>query len=603
MGGERFRLPLYLTVLGIGSDLLVGLLPPRAARIEDAPPYLPGLLAYLSEPRTRAQLVAYGAGVGLSEEQVGRLLAELAESGIVSSVEIDVASRYARHLLYYDLLGLDAAEAQRTLARSTVGLVGMGGIGSNTATLLAAAGVGTLVFSDGDLVEVSNLTRQTLYGGDCVGRPKVDVAAERLAAINPEVTLWPVRESIAGTDLFDRHFADCDFVVLSADWPPEVHEWTNDAAIRLGLTTSNAGYIEAFGVIGPLVSPGATACYECYRASGDLQTPGGAAPEQLNARHQAPSYGPLNALVAAVQVNEVIRHLTGLTTATAGCRLLVDSATYELHRERFERDPSCPRCGVLGTPANAGPPVEPTLADVYAEQRADASQNAIVLDELVAELVPGGPGRRVLDVGCGTGEQLLRLAAAGCVVTGTDVSADMLGHAAARLAERGLGDRVMLHEGALPPPGGGFDDILCLNVLDHVEEPAPMLAAMAALLVADGRLLLSLPHPIKDGGHWVKQHVGGRWRYPEFLLHDYFDEGLVVKSREGPDGEVVIGEIRTFHRTTASWVRLFGAAGLRIGGLWEPAPDPRHEQAQPVLYEKSSRIPYFQIFELLVDTK
>jgi sulfur-carrier protein adenylyltransferase/sulfurtransferase len=160
---------------------------------------------------------------------------------------------------------------------------------------------------------------------------------------------------------------------------------------------------------GPLVVPGTTACYECLRSTGDLQTPGGAAPPNLNAEHRAPSFGPVNALVSAIQSNEVIRHLLGLHTETESCRILIDSATYELHRERFVRDPGCPRCGGhAGTEPSHRP--EPSLAEVYAEQREQASQNAIVLDELVARLVPGGPGRYALDLQWEGGPAPLRAA-------------------------------------------------------------------------------------------------------------------------------------------------------------------------------------------------
>ena len=74
----------------------------------------------------------------------------------------------------------------------------------------------------------------------------------------------------------------------------------------------------------------------------------------------------------------------------------------------------------------------------------------------------------------------------------------------------------------------------------------------------------------------------------------------MTKSREDPCGEVVIESISTFHRTTATWVRLFLEAGLMLNGLWEPTPSPEYETTQPTLYEKSSRIPYFQLFALEV---
>ena len=52
----RFRVPPYLSVMAQGNDVLIGLLPPRAVRIEDSPGHLPGLLEFLPTPRTAEEV-------------------------------------------------------------------------------------------------------------------------------------------------------------------------------------------------------------------------------------------------------------------------------------------------------------------------------------------------------------------------------------------------------------------------------------------------------------------------------------------------------------------------------------------------------------------
>lgn len=108
--------------------------------------------------------------------------------------------RYDRQLhLFADLVeerqtgGFDSAlDMQRRLRDATVVVIGAGGTGTWVLTALAAAGVGTLRVCDHDRVETSHLTRQALYATADVGRPKLEVAAERLAALNPDVTVDPL---------------------------------------------------------------------------------------------------------------------------------------------------------------------------------------------------------------------------------------------------------------------------------------------------------------------------------------------------------------------------------------------------------------------------
>ncbi|MCM1078090.1 MAG: HesA/MoeB/ThiF family protein [Bacteroidales bacterium] len=94
-------------------------------------------------------------------------------------------SRYSRQLMLQEI----GEEGQRRLAQARVLIVGAGGLGSNIATCLAGAGVGTIGLADDDVVSLSNLHRQTLYAEGQEGRAKVDCARERLEAFNGSITV------------------------------------------------------------------------------------------------------------------------------------------------------------------------------------------------------------------------------------------------------------------------------------------------------------------------------------------------------------------------------------------------------------------------------
>lgn len=93
------------------------------------------------------------------------------------------SERYVRNV---DVVGM-GVEGQERLLRSSVLVVGAGGLGSAALPYLAAAGVGRIGVVDGDHVELKNMQRQILHTE--LGRNKAESAAERLRALNPEVTV------------------------------------------------------------------------------------------------------------------------------------------------------------------------------------------------------------------------------------------------------------------------------------------------------------------------------------------------------------------------------------------------------------------------------
>ncbi|WP_416042526.1 ThiF family adenylyltransferase [Bacillus subtilis] len=603
---DYYQLKVYSRIHKLQNNIAIGSMPPHALVIEDAPEYLSDVLRFFSSKKTIKEAEVYlSENTNLSLKEINLLLNDLMENEIIVKSNYDPNNRYSRHSLYYEMIDTNAGDAQKILAEKTVGLVGMGGIGSNVAMNLAAAGVGKLIFSDGDTIEISNLTRQYLYKEDQVGQSKVESAKKQLQLLNSEIELIPVCESISGEELFDNHFSECDFVVLSADSPFFIHEWINNAALKYGFSYSNAGYIETYGAIGPLVIPGETACYECYKDKGDLYQFSDNKAElsvNLNESFQAPSYGPLNAMVSSIQANEVIRFLLGLKTKTSGKRLLINSENYKIHEEKFEKKNNCLCSDIkckypsVVTVSNS----EKQLHEVYIEERESDSFNSILLDKTMSKLVKMNKGEtKILDIGCATGEQALHFANKGAKVTAVDISNDMLKVLDKKANNINAGSvKTVLGDIESIEINDKFNYILCNNILDYLPEINNTLRKLNALLENEGTLIITIPHPIKDGGGWRKEYYNGKWNYEEFILKDYFNEGSIEKSREDKDGETVIKSIKTYHRTTETYFNSFSDAGFKIVSLLEPQPISRVSETHPILFEKCSRIPYFQVFVL-----
>src|SRR5438876_451274 len=108
-------------------------------------------------------------------------------------LERDEYRRYGRHLTLAEI----GESGQRRLKASSALVVGAGGLGSPAALYLVAAGVGRLTLCDFDVVDASNLQRQILFGTSDVGRPKIEAAAERLAALNPHVEIDAVADRVS----------------------------------------------------------------------------------------------------------------------------------------------------------------------------------------------------------------------------------------------------------------------------------------------------------------------------------------------------------------------------------------------------------------------
>ena len=108
----------------------------------------------------------------------------------------DRLERFARHIVLPEIGGA----GQVALDRAHVVLIGVGGIGSPALQYLAAAGIGRLTLVDDDVVDVTNLQRQTIFAAGDVGRAKAEAAQEWVRRFDPALTCTTVAERITAAN-------------------------------------------------------------------------------------------------------------------------------------------------------------------------------------------------------------------------------------------------------------------------------------------------------------------------------------------------------------------------------------------------------------------
>src|SRR5882724_465631 len=140
----------------------------------------------------------------------------------------DQIRRYSRHLILPEV-GLDG---QKKICSTSVLCIGAGGLGSPVALYLAAAGVGKIGIVDFDVVDFSNLQRQIIHGTPDVGRSKLASAKDRLAALNPHVTVNTYEEALSSENAM-RLFEPYDIILDGTDNFPTRY-LVNDACVLLG---------------------------------------------------------------------------------------------------------------------------------------------------------------------------------------------------------------------------------------------------------------------------------------------------------------------------------------------------------------------------------
>src|SRR5215467_2241967 len=295
-------------------------------------------------------------------ESVKEVIGQLAEAGFLEDAAGSAPGltdreiqRYAPTRHFYAWIDTTPRsspyEIQERLKNSRVTVFGIGGTGSAVATGLVASGVGRVHVVDFDRVEESNLTRQLLFTERDIGRLKIDVAVERLRAINSLIEITGEDRQVNTPDEICALMADCDIFVLGADTPRlKVHWWANEAALR----TATPWYMVYYD--GPTVTiaslkPGSTGCWACLRRDQDLA-------EFVSAGRPLMDWPPTSVVCASANITgqlcalDVVYQLSGISSQVLGKVYRQNLARWDdQYFVPMPRYDDCPACGDGGDPA------------------------------------------------------------------------------------------------------------------------------------------------------------------------------------------------------------------------------------------------------------
>jgi sulfur-carrier protein adenylyltransferase/sulfurtransferase len=301
--------------------------------------------------------------------------------GFIVDLTPDELVRFSRHLTLNEF----GVEGQKRLKAGRVLCVGAGGLGSPAALYLAAAGVGTIGLVDFDEVDVTNLQRQVLYTTHDVGRSKLEVASERLRALNPFLEIEPHPVRLAASNALE--LISAYDVILDGTDNFTARYLVNDACVLAGRPNAYGSIFRFEGQASVFAARNGP----CYRCLHPEPPPPGVVPNCA----EAGVLGVLPGVIGTIQATEAIKLLAGIGEPLIGRFIIYDALRMRFRELTLRKDPQCPACG--------DHPTITTLNEYqgYCEMGAGSPGPGSAMDITVKELkerMDRGAAPRVIDV-------------------------------------------------------------------------------------------------------------------------------------------------------------------------------------------------------------
>ena len=245
----------------------------------------------------------------------------------LSKKELD---KYSRQVMLEEI----GYQGQLKLKNSKICVVGVGGLGNPITTRLAAMGVGTLRIVDRDVIELSNLHRQTMFDEDDVGQVKVEVAAKKLQKLNPDCKIEALAVSVNDYTALEV-VEGCDVVVDALD-SVNARYALNKACVKFGIPFVTGAAVGVSGQIFTIL-PGISACYYCMFPALDEDSMPTCSIEGVH-----PS---ILSIVGGIEVSEAVKVVLGKKPSLSDKILHVDIENLDFTFTRTFKAQECSVCG------------------------------------------------------------------------------------------------------------------------------------------------------------------------------------------------------------------------------------------------------------------
>jgi len=237
--------------------------------------------------------------------------------------------RYSRQIILKKI----GVIGQKKLLKSSVLIVGVGGLGSPVAIYLAALGVGKIGIIDKDNIEISNLSRQIIFSTNDLKKNKSSTAVNKLKKINPDIKFESFNKKLTKKNI-NRIAKNFDLIVDGSD-NFRTRFLINDYCLQSkkilvsGAISKFDGQVYTFNF-----SKKKSPCLRCFIPRMPRN------PDIDNCEYEG-VLGPLAGIIGSIQANEAVKEILGIGNSLCGHILIIDALKLTFRKVKLNKRSDC----------------------------------------------------------------------------------------------------------------------------------------------------------------------------------------------------------------------------------------------------------------------